>query len=182
MRGHKFERLIFWAFEFLKLAIIFLIFGLIVYYFAITIFVISGASMEPNFKDKEVVMVDKLSYLFKNPQRGDVVILKFPGRPSEKYIKRIIALPNETIEIKENSIYINNQKINEGYLDFGTKTLPDLKKSLGNNEYFVMGDNRENSNDSRIWGTCPKTNLVGRAFFTIWPLSSWNVVPKQTYW
>lgn len=170
-----------WAFELSKIALILVLFGVLIHLFLLTIFVVDGESMEPNFFDKEYLLIDRVSYYFRKPERGEVVILRFPGRPKEKYIKRIIGLPNEKIEIKNSEIFINNQKIKEDYLSLGTVTEPDLEKNLGENEYFVLGDNRENSSDSRIWGTCPRENIIGRAIFVLYPLSEWNLVPKVEY-
>jgi len=170
-----------WVFELGKGALILAVLGLFIHYFVATILIIDGTSMEPNFKDKEYILVSRLSYLLNKPQRGDVVGLRFPGREQEKYIKRIIALPNETIKISGGMVFINGQRLKEDYLNLGTETLPDLEKTLSNDEYFVMGDNRGRSNDSRIWGTAPGENLIGKAIFIIYPLSEWNFVPKVYY-
>ncbi|MCX6806975.1 MAG: signal peptidase I [Candidatus Berkelbacteria bacterium] len=174
--------LITWGYELGKAALILALLGLFLHYFIATIFVVDGASMAPNFKDNEVVMVNKISYFIKNPKRGDAVVLKFPGREQEKYIKRIIGLPDETIKIESGKVYINGQKlIEEDYLSSHLTTEPDMEKTLSENEYFIMGDNRSNSNDSRIWGTCPKENLIGKAVFVLYPLKEWNFVPKVSY-
>jgi len=170
-----------WIFELGKSALILAVLGLFIHYFVATILIIDGASMEPNFKDREYVLVNRLSYLFNKPRRGDVVGLRFPGREREKYIKRIIALPNETITISEGKVFINGSKLKEDYLNPGTETLPDLEKKLSDNEYFVMGDNRNRSNDSRIWGTAPGENLIGKAIFIIYPLSEWTFVSQGHY-
>jgi signal peptidase I len=137
--------------------------------------------MAPNFQDREYLVIDKISYLLKKPERGDVAVLRFPGRLQEKYIKRIIGLPNETIEIKDSHIFINGSKIKEEYLPPYIRTQPDMTIHLSENEYFVLGDNRENSNDSRFWGTLPKENLIGRAVFILYPFSNWSAVPKVSY-
>jgi signal peptidase I len=170
-----------WVFELGRAAFLLAILGLFIHYFVATIFVVEGISMAPNFQDREYLVVDKISYLLKKPERGDVAVLKFPGRMEEKYIKRIIGLPNETIEIKDNQIFINGLKLTEEYLPPHVKTQPDMTVHLSENEYFVLGDNRENSNDSRFWGTLPKENLIGRAVFILYPFSNWSAVPKVNY-
>jgi len=170
-----------WAFDLGKVALVLLIVGLSVHYFIATVFVIEGASMEPNFQDKEYVAVNRLAFFKNGPKRGDVVLLLFPGREREKYIKRIIALPGETIKIEGSKIFINGERLDEDYLPYQTKAEPDLEKTLSSDEYFVMGDNRENSNDSRVWGTCPKKNLIGRAVFIVYPLSEWSAVSRVDY-
>lgn len=179
MRGRF--RLAFWVFELGKIGAVLFIIALILHYFVLRISGVSGGSMEPNFKDGEFVLVDQISYRFAEPKRGDVVILKFPGQPKEKYIKRIIGLPFETISIKDGFVYINDKKLNERYLPFGRQTSPEMKITLGKEEYFLLGDNRENSNDSRFWGPCPKNYILGRAIFILWPISDWNIVPRPAY-
>lgn len=171
-----------WVFELGKAAFLLALLGLFVHYFVATIFVVEGISMAPNLQDGEYLVVDKISYLLKKPERGDVAVLRFPGRLQEKYIKRIIGLPNETIEIKDSHIFINGLKLlTEEYLAPYLKTEPDMTVFLSKNEYFVLGDNRENSNDSRFWGTLPSENLIGRAVFILYPFSNWSAVPKVLY-
>jgi len=170
-----------WVFELGKAALVLAVIGLFVHSFIATIFVVEGASMEPNFKNGEYLIINRISYFLQNPKRGDVTVLKFPGRLQEKYIKRIVGLPNETLEIKDNAVYIDGKKIREDYLPSSVNTQPDMTIRLSKNEYFVMGDNRENSNDSRIWGICPKENLIGKAIFILYPLASWNTVPVPSY-
>ncbi len=133
-------------------------------------FVVSGASMDPSFHDADYLIIDELSYRLREPERQEVIVFKYPLNPSYKYIKRIIGLPGEKVEIKEGEIYItkNNQttKIEEPYLP--EETLKEWNRNvnfsieLGLDEYFVMGDNRNFSSDSRIWGPVPKKNIVGR--------------------
>jgi len=176
MVSEKYLRLLNWLFELLKGALLILILGLFVHYFIFTIFIVDGSSMEPSFKDGQYLIVNRLAYLFEKPKRGDVVILRFPGREKEKYIKRVIGLPNETVEIKDGSVFINGEKLNETYLKFQTQTEPALTETLSENEYFLLGDNRANSNDSRIWGNCPKENIIGKPVFILYPLSDWGPV------
>ena len=174
-------RILSWAYELGKIAFSLLVLGLLLHYFVITIFALEGASMEPTLKDKEYVLVNRSAYLKTIPKRGDIVLLKFPGREQEKYIKRVIGLPGETIKIKDGAVYINNQLLREPYLSFYTLTRPEMEKTLGEDEFFVMGDNRDNSNDSRIWGSCPKKNLIGKAIFIVYPLSEWSPLLPVNY-
>lgn len=147
-----------------------------------TIYVVDGVSMDPSLKDKQYVLVEKLSYLIGQPQRGDTVVLRFPGDPDKKkYIKRIVGLPGDVVELKNGQVFINGLQINEFYLAPDTFTLPDQKIAILSNEYFVMGDNRENSNDSRIWGTCPKNQIIGRAWIVFLPLNDFTVIPPVEY-
>ncbi|HLC38869.1 MAG TPA: signal peptidase I [Patescibacteria group bacterium] len=153
--------------------------------FVVSIFAVSGASMEPNFHDKEYLIVNKTFRIIDRIQRGDVAIFKFPGDPNELYIKRIIGLPGDTIEIKDKAVWVNGRKMIEMYLtkDMVTDKLSNQQKwHLGANEYFVMGDNRENSNDSRVWGSLPKENIVGIANFVILPAAMAGKIPIPDYY
>ena len=170
-----------WAYDLGKVALILLVIGLFIHYFVMTIFALEGASMEPNFIDKEYVLVNRIAYLNKTPERGDAVLLKFPGREEQKYIKRVIGLPGEKIKISNGKVYINDTILKEEYLPYDINTEPDMEETLRNNEYFVLGDNRDNSNDSRIWGTCPKKNFIGRAIFIVYPFSQWSTVTPTNY-
>lgn len=151
-----------------------LIIGLLFRAFVMQPFVVDGNSMEPNFHDQEYLLVNQVSYKFREPQRNETIVFRFPKNPSEDYIKRIIGLPGETVEIKEGQVYINGVSLNQNYLapDEETFILNGLNESrvtLGNNEYFVMGDNRKHSSDSRDWGVLPKKNIIGRAWLTVYP-------------
>lgn len=169
-------------FELSKGIIIFIIVVTLIHFFIATVFKVEGASMQPNFKQDEYMLINELSYLTSNPQRGDVVVLRFPGDPDKtKYIKRIIGLPNEKVTIKDTKVYINDKELTEVYLAPGTPTLPSMETILGPDEYFVMGDNRQNSSDSRIWGPAPKKFLIGKAIFYLFPLSVWGYIPKVYY-
>jgi signal peptidase I len=144
-------------------------------------FIVVGASMEPTFKTGEYLIVDELSYKVTDPKRGQVIIFKYPNDPSKYFIKRIIALPKETITIKGTTITIKNKehpegfKLDESYINFEKGA--DLTKTLKDDEYFVMGDNRSVSLDSRSWGALPKDLIIGRAIVRLLPFSKIGILP-----
>jgi len=157
-------------FELTKWVNIFVIVVALMHFFVATVFIVDGESMMPNFKSGEYVIANRWQYVFDKPGRGDVVILKFPGDPDrKKYIKRIIGLPGETINIKEGVIYLNGKILDEPYIPKEFKTLPNTLKTMGPDEYFLMGDNRINSSDSRDWGVAPRRFLIGRAWLIFYP-------------
>jgi signal peptidase I len=144
-------------------------------------FVVKGDSMEPNYHSGDYLIIDELSYKLRDPQRGEVIVFKYPLNPSLKYIKRIIALPNETIELKNGEVYVSRAgsqptKIDENlYINDKTreawKNMIDYSSlTLKSNEYFVMGDNRNFSSDSRVWGVLPTNDITGRVLLRISPL------------
>ncbi len=137
-------------------------------------FFVRGQSMEPNFHDGDYLIVDELTYRFRPPARGEVIVFKYPKMPSQKYIKRIIALPGETVEITGGKVSIFNaagaEVLNESaYLSVELFTPQDTRISLDQNEYFVLGDNRSASSDSRRWGALPQDDIVGRVLLRAWP-------------
>lgn len=168
-----------YAFALGKGIIVSFVVGSLIHTFVATPFRISGISMQPNFADGQFVLVDKLTYLLSQPRRGDVVVLKFPANPSKKlFIKRIAGLPGETVQIASGILQVNGVPLVEAYLPEGTVTEPAVTKVLGYQEYFVLGDNRPNSNDSRFWGPLPKEDIIGVARFSLSPqLFGWVAQP-----
>lgn len=144
-------------------------------------FIVSGSSMEPTFENGQYLIVDELTYRFENPQRGDVIIFRFPQDTKKFFIKRIIGLPGETVLIEGSHITIENEEhpdgfvLNEAYLTKETHSTIRLK--LTADEYFVMGDNRPASSDSRIWGPLPRDLIIGRAFLRLLPVPTLSVFP-----
>jgi len=138
--------------------------------------------MEPNFHDGEYLLIDKVSYRLKSPQRGDVIVFISPEDSKLHFIKRIIGLPGDNIEITKNTIYINGRKLAEPYLNKGEQTLiennflADFKSKIGPDDFFVLGDNRQNSKDSRSIGLIPRINVTGRASIIIWPVKYFGLV------
>jgi len=168
--------------ELTKGIIIFLIIVALIHFFIATVFKVEGKSMEPNFHQDQYMLINKLSYIAAKPIRGDVVILKFPGDPEKtKYIKRIIGLPGEKVAIKDGLIYINDKKLREIYIANDIITEPEMELTLASDEYFVVGDNRPNSSDSRIWGPAPKKFLIGKAIFYLFPFKDAGYIPKIYY-
>jgi len=142
-------------------------------------FIVVGASMQPNFQNGERVVISKLAYKFGEPERGDVIVFHPPNDQEEDYIKRVIALPGEAIEVNDGVVYINDQPLDEPYI----KDSPDYTLSeqrVPSNEYFVLGDNRNNSNDSHNGWTVPQQNIIGKVWLTIWPPEEWGGVPSYS--
>jgi signal peptidase I len=145
-------------------------------------FRIIGDSMQPNFHDGEMILVDRVTYRFSEPKRGDVVVFHYPRAPQEDYIKRVIGLPGETVAISTGDVYINGNPISEPYIDGQrTTTYRNSEITLGADEYFVMGDNRGYSSDSRAWGPLPRRYIIGRALVCYWPPSCWAVFSTPEY-
>lgn len=168
--------------EIVRFALIALIIVLPVRWFVAQPFIVSGASMEDTFHNNEYLVVDRISYRFHEPQRGDVIIFRYPNDPSKFFIKRIIALPNETINLSGTSVEIINSEnpegfsLNENYAQLGSGSRAQ-SVTLGEEEYFVMGDNRDHSSDSRVWGLLSRDEIVGRAFLRLLPPQKMDLFP-----
>ncbi len=140
-------------------------------------FIVDGASMDPTFSTGQYLIVDELTYHFKTPERGSVIIFKYPKDPSKYFIKRIIGLPGETVTINDGTVSIktpnaeNSFIIKEPYVKFTKKD--DSSITLDVNEYFVLGDNRFGSADSRMWGPMPTKDIIGRPILRVWPPTIW---------
>src|SRR3989338_5312321 len=156
-------RLLAEAWELAKVVIISLAVVLPIRYFIVQPFIVRGASMEPNFENSEYLIIDEASYYFHGPKRGEVIVFRYPRDPKQFFIKRIVGLPGETIEIQNGRVVIYNSSYPEGFtLDEkylypqDLSTHPDARVGLSNSEYFVLGDNRDFSSDSRVWGALDK--------------------------
>ncbi len=169
----------FW--ELVRFAVIALIVVIPIRIFIAEPFVVSGSSMVPTFENGDYLIVDKISYELGSPKRDDVVVFRYPGDTTKFFIKRVIGLPNETVDIKGNDVTITNADHKDGFkLD-----QPFVKNEANNethlvlksDEYFVMGDNRSASSDSRYWGPVKKNLMTGRAFLRLLPLGKINVMP-----
>ena len=148
-------------------------------------FLVSGSSMEPNFKDGDYLLVDELAYRFREPTRGEVIVFKYPGDHKTYYIKRIIGLPGERVVVKGDLVVVygvDGKKIElkEPYIA-GMSIQKDVDETLSGNEYFVMGDNRDFSYDSRSWGSLTRGDVTGVVKLRLWPFSSINTFKPATY-
>lgn len=148
--------------------------------FAVENYRIEGFSMEPNFHDGQFLLVNKLQYLFGHPTRGDVIIFHYPANPKKNYIKRVIGLPGEKVQVVAGKVFVNGARVQEPYpynfadYDWGPIT-------IGPDEYFVLGDNRPESSDSHSWGMLPAKNIVGKAWVSYWPPNEWGLVNDYSY-
>lgn len=178
--------------DLIETAVIGLSLFLVVYLFFMQPHQVNGQSMEPNLHSNDYVLTDKISYKVGQPERGDIIVFhaptaaQCPKGTGCDYIKRIIALPGETIEVKDGKYYVNGALLDEDYLPDSLETMPNAFTNgrvvtLGEDEYFVSGDNRPNSSDSRSWGPITSKEIVGRAFFRYWPLNSIMVIRSAQY-
>ena len=164
--------------EVFKIVIIALLVVIPIRYFLFQPFVVRGISMEPNFHSGDYLIVDEISYRFSQPKRGDVIVFKYPKTPSQRFIKRIIGLPNETIEINNGKIIVYSseevgQILDESeYFSSYQNTVGKSITKLGSNEYFVLGDNRAFSSDSRKWGSLPVDNIIGKVFSRVFSFAA----------
>ncbi len=140
--------------------------------------IVEGASMQPNFETGEWLIVDRVSYFVGEPQRGDVVILDLPEQ-EEDLIKRVIGLPGETVEIHDGQVFVNGVEIDEPYINASPRYRGSW--TLGPTEYFVLGDNRNNSRDSHVFGPVDREEIIGRAWVIYWPPQDWGIVPRYAY-
>lgn len=165
---------------------------LIIYLFVASPHQVNGQSMVPNFQSGEFVLSDKVSYKFGDPKRGDIVVFHAPDAANCPkgtgcdFIKRVLGLPGESIEVHDDGVWVNGQRIPEPYIPEEFETLPGPATKgktivLGPNEYFVSGDNRPYSSDSRAWGPITKNDIVGKAIFRYWPLKVAGVIEHATY-
>ncbi len=139
-------------------------------------FVIVGSSMEPNFQDGERLLINKLVYKIHQPERGEVIVFHPPTDSQVDYIKRVIALPGETVAVKDGVVYINDRLLDEPYQLNGLPQYTFTELKVPSNEYFVLGDNRNYSNDSHNGWTVPRKNIIGKVWLLIWPPSEWGLV------
>lgn len=184
---------LYFIFDLLKTGIIVFVIAFALRYFAIQPFIVDGESMMPNYVNNEYILAEKISYLTGEPKRGDVIVFRYPGNPNVSYIKRIIGLPGETVTIENSVVKITNAEhpegatIDEKYLPNDTLTLATgtntgvFSEEIKSGEYFVMGDNRQHSSDSREWGLLPKSNIIGRAWLTLLPADKFGIQKRVAY-
>lgn len=173
--------------DFIEIVVIALAMFVIMYLFLFQPHQVKGNSMYPNFYDGEYLLTDKISYRLNQPRRGEVIIFKAPKNEDYDYIKRIIGLPGETVKISNGKVWVNGNLLKEYYLPADSQTFGGNFWQEGQalpipaNQYFVMGDNRNHSSDSRDWGPVPKENIIGKAWFRYWPLKQIGLLPKVGY-
>lgn len=163
--------------EYLEAGVIAVALAFLIITFVAQSYVVQGASMEPSLHNGERLLVDKLTYRFRDPQRGEIIVFRYPADPGRKFIKRIIGLPGDRIEIHDQTVFLNGEPLTEPYIngptygEFSAVVVPP-------NHYFVLGDNRNNSEDSRYpdVGAVPQRSIVGRSLAIYWPLSDMSVV------
>lgn len=169
--------------EFIQTLVIFAAIATVIYLFIAQPHKVSGPSMYPTFQDGDYIISDKVTYDFASPKRGDVIVFKDPQDTSLDFIKRVIGLPGDTVELVNGKVYVNQQQIQESYIastivTTGNSFLPDNQEiTVPANDYFVLGDNREVSSDSRSWGYVPKNEIIGRVILRYWPPSEFGINP-----
>lgn len=183
----------YFVFDLIKTGVIVFVIAFCLRYFAVQPFIVDGESMMPTYVNNEYILAEKVSYMTGKPERGDVIVFRYPGNPNVSYIKRIIGLPGETVKIENDTVTVYNDKhpngvaISEKYLAGDTLTLAEGTQNgaylvkIPDNEYFVMGDNRQHSSDSREWGLLPRTNVIGRAWLNILPASKFGIQKRIDY-
>lgn len=146
-------------------------------------YVVEGQSMLPNFQGDEYLIVNRFEYLFRDPKRGDIVIFHYPENPDRDFIKRVVGLPGETVRIENGQIFVNDVPLDEPYvLDLCNRSNCRFREwEVGEDEYFVLGDNRNSSQDSISFGPVDRSFIVGRAWIKYWPPSEWDIIDHHQY-
>lgn len=174
-------------YETVKLIVVVFVIVFLIRYFLVQPFYVVGDSMYPNLKNGEYLLVDEISYRLHEPHRGDIIVFRFPGNPRENYIKRIIGLPGEKIQVIDGKVKVTNAKnpagafLEEPYLASDLRTEGDTDMTLGQDEFFVLGDNRKASSDSRSWGFVPRKNIIGRTAIVLFPANRLQLIKNLTY-
>ncbi len=171
-------------FDFIRFAIIAVVIVIPIRLFVAQPFVVSGASMSPTFETGHYLIIDEISYRFEEPKRGEVIVFRFPFEKKKFLIKRIVALPGETIKIQNDTVIIKNGEYPDGFeWKQGTinssRTGAEQEVTLKDDEYFVMGDNRDESADSRLWGPLKRNFITGRPLIRLFPLTQIDLFPGK---
>jgi len=183
------QKIIDWVLDFVETVVTSLAIFFVIYIFIVQPHQVNGHSMDPNLRTGEYLLTEKISYRFGQPQRGDVIVFKAPLNAcigdNCDYIKRIIGLPGETVKIANGKVYVNGEVLDEskylsdsvitGAADY---TAGDKEVVLGEGQYFVCGDNRQQSSDSRYWGPIEESSIIGRAFFSYWPVATMGLIKQ----
>lgn len=147
----------------------------IVIHFTVQNYLVEGISMQPSLDNSQYVLVNKLAYLFHQPERGDVIVFHWPVDTNKDLIKRVIGIPGDTIVLDSTTVTVDGVKLSEPYIKLAFNPAGQQVK-VPANSYFVMGDNRQFSDDSRDWGLVPKDNIVGKAVMIYWPFNKWQII------
>ena len=170
--------------DFIKFGVIAVIIVIPIRLYVAQPFIVSGASMVPSFESGHYLIIDEISYRFEEPKRGEVIVFRFPPEPSKFLIKRVAGLPGETIQMNGKEVRIKNETHPEGFvweqgaLNSSSES-DNLEVTLGSDEYFVLGDNRGESADSRLWGTLKRSFIVGRPLLRLFPVSKFGTFPGE---
>lgn len=173
--------------DFLETIVVALSIFVVIYLFIVQPHEVKGNSMEPNFHNNEYILTDKISYRFREPKRGEVIIFKAPRNQEVDYIKRVIALAGDRIKVEKGFVYVNGEKLDESYLKDTTSLFSGSFMQeggeilVGNDEVMVLGDNRPHSSDSREFGPVPQNLIIGRAILRYWPLTAVGLIPSISY-
>lgn len=171
--------------DWIKTIAIALLIALPIRYFIAEPFIVSGASMYPTFSSGQFLIVDRLTYRFEEPKRGDVIVFQYPNDPRVYFIKRIIGLPGETLSVKGGKVTAKSRdnpqgtEISEPYINNDRASYDEFERNLDGNEYFVMGDNRLESSDSRVWGPLDRQFIIGRPIVRLFPPLSMSLFPGK---
>ncbi len=141
---------------------------------------VEGFSMEPTLNDGQYLLINKIGTHFQPPKRGDIIVFEYPLDTSKSFVKRVIGLPGDTVEVRDHDTIVDGKVISEPYIKAPANSFfpPTV---VPPHEYFVMGDNRNNSSDSRSWGMLPENDLIGTAWVSYWPPSSWGIIKHFAY-
>lgn len=165
------------------LALVLAIFSLVE--LAIPRFIVDGPSMQPNFGDGQFLIISRMQYIFSTPQRGDIIVFNVPGAPASDppLIKRVIGVPGDVVEIRDRLVYVNAVQLYEPYINepCNEYRCADRRWELGTDQYFVMGDNRNHSNDSRSFGPIDSSHIIGEAVIRYWPPQAWGIVTQINF-
>jgi len=181
------KKLLLFFWEFIQIIFISLIIIIPIRYYIIQPFFVKGSSMQPSFQDGDYLIIDELTYHLRAPKRGEVMVFRYPKNTKQFYIKRIIGLPNETIKIADGQVSIINKEHPDGFIlsesnYINNENTPgNIEKKLNNDNYFMMGDNRLHSSDSRSWGELEKKYVVGKVLFRVWPFKEAAAFSAPSY-
>lgn len=174
-------------FDILESIVVALAIFVVVYLFLFQPHQVKGASMDPNFHDGEYILTNKFQYHFDEPKRGDVIVFKSPQNPDIDYIKRIIGLPGDKVALRNNHFYVNSKELPESYIApelftyNGSYLREGMEILVPENHYFVVGDNRPRSSDSREWGPIEKSAIIGKSQFRYWPFDRMGIINRAQY-